>query len=76
MKETRITDIENEIDWKGYADDYLSGDPNRLQQHLPDWLDGREPKAIEHLCAKDLQVHDGPVEDCCVNEWRDHRCEP
>lgn len=39
-------------------------------------IDGREPRMLEHLCAKDLTVKDGPVEDCCIDEWRDHHCEP
>lgn len=33
--------------------------------------DGRDPAAIEHLCARDLSVQDGPVEDCCIGMWRD-----
>jgi hypothetical protein len=37
---------------------------------------GLEPKAIEHLCARDLLIQPGAVEDCCINEWRDHGCEP
>lgn len=36
-------------------------------------IDGRDPTGIEHLCIKDLQIHDGPVEDCCVSEWREER---
>jgi hypothetical protein len=36
-------------------------------------IDGREPRAIEHLCIHDLLIHDGPVEDCCEAEWREER---
>lgn len=32
-----------------------------------------ERRAIEHLCIKDNMIHDGPVEDCCLNEWREER---
>lgn len=39
-------------------------------------IDGTEPRMREHLCIKDLQVHDGPVEDCCINEWRDQGAQP
>ena len=35
------------------------------------YIDGRDPAAIEHLCIKDLTVQDGPVEDCCIEQWRD-----
>lgn len=33
-------------------------------------IDGRDPAAIEHLCCKDLQIHDGPVDTCCADLWR------
>ena len=36
-------------------------------------IDGSDPTGIEHLCIKDLQIHDGPVEECCENEWREER---
>jgi hypothetical protein len=36
-------------------------------------IDGRNPRAIEHLCIKDHLIHDGPVEDCCLMEWREER---
>lgn len=37
-----------------------------LRSEVPD---GRDPKGIEHLCARDLMVRDGPVEECCIEEW-------
>jgi hypothetical protein len=36
-------------------------------------IDGRDPKMIEHLCINDLQIHDGPVEECCLDRWREER---
>lgn len=39
----------------------------------PPVIDGRDPAGIEHLCIKDLQIHDGPVEECCETEWREER---
>lgn len=38
------------------------------QSEVPD---GRNPAGIEHLCARDLTVQDGPVEECCIAEWID-----
>lgn len=41
------------------------------------WVaDGTEPRMMEHLCIKDLTIQPGPVEDCCINEWRDQGAEP
>jgi hypothetical protein len=37
------------------------------------FIDGRDPATIEHLCIIDLTIHDGPVEECCVAEWRAER---
>lgn len=37
------------------------------------YIDGRNPVMLEHLCIHDLRVHPGPVEDCCLNEWREER---
>jgi hypothetical protein len=47
-----------------------------MNETEPVVIDGREPKAIEHLCARDLNVHDGPVEDCCADLWRDEGVYP
>lgn len=34
-------------------------------------IDGRSPTMREHLCARDLHVRPGPVEECCEALWLD-----
>lgn len=46
-------------------------DPTKTDDEF--FIDGRDPAGIEHLCIKDLQIHDGPVEECCETEWREER---
>lgn len=40
------------------------------------FIDGRNPDEYTHLCIVDLNVHDGPVEECCVERWRDEGAQP
>lgn len=55
-KEKPVLNIDvPETDWKAYAADYLSGDPERLKQHLPEWM--RDSTVNIHVAyAPDMEV--------------------
>lgn len=54
-----------------YVDPY-EGPVNWMRDGVP-VIDGRDPATIEHLCIKDLLIHDGSVEECCEAQWREER---
>lgn len=38
------------------------------------WIDGSDPTGQSHLCAKGNfgeELAAGPVEECCIDLWRD-----